>query len=403
MTPTLLEPVHPPLHPHVLPPPAQLSPPQPPPPDLEDKVNFPTKVREVEENNVAPIVNTLLATAPHTPNGHFEITLEFLKIDFPWKTDYVEVQDVLNFAPRQKQQYPDISIEIDIQYHQLWAPDQKRIPKLSISMQLQPPQSPDLELSDVPNRGEINPRISPWSDCFGLPTLFAITVLCAPDVIKTLLSANNISLFMPPPAPLILKDRPSETFFLEPPQEPTVVIVDHVNPGEGKKKKINGLLEETALLFIPLLTIAETKEFEKDFKEVETGQLTRRFSRRLSSASEIRSLHCKPPPSTAVTRLLLTLRLSPPPPPSNECSDRVNIASSRKSFSGLLNLPPYIEVDLPEAACQKSPVLQKHLFETDPPQPPCLDLPDRANKRCRPWHGHPCRQVHCKTWNVSRR
>ena len=110
LTTTLLEPIPPPLHPNVLPPLAQLSPPQPPPPDLEDKVNFPTKVREVEENNVALIVNTLLATAPHTPNGHFEITLEFLKIDFPWKTDYVEVQDVLNFPPGQKQQSPEISI-----------------------------------------------------------------------------------------------------------------------------------------------------------------------------------------------------------------------------------------------------------------------------------------------------
>ena len=133
---------------------------------------------------------------------------------------------------------------------------------------------------------------------------------------------------MPPPPPLLSEDHVADKLRLEPPQEPNVVVVDHVNPGELKKERLFSILEETALLFFPLVTLYEPKEVEKDCREVETGNITRHFSRRLSSTSEIRRLHSKPPPSTAVTKLLLTLRLSPPPEPSTDCSDRMNFKSS---------------------------------------------------------------------------
>ena len=80
----LLAPTLPPLHQSILPPSPQLSPPQPPPPDLEDKVNFPSRVREVEDTNVSPIPSSLQAASLNNQKGHLE-TFDLFMVDFPWK------------------------------------------------------------------------------------------------------------------------------------------------------------------------------------------------------------------------------------------------------------------------------------------------------------------------------
>ena len=379
---TLLEPPRPPLLPHSTPPPASPDPPQPPPPDLEDKVNLPSKVRKLEERDVALLLNPLHPTSQNNQRTHSDL-FDFFMRDFPCDTNYVEIEDVVNPTTDMKRHLHEICVSSEIQHSKPWAPDER--PATKIFPLLQPPQPPELDLHDVDNQGEVNPRVSPRSDCFGLPTLFAISVLCAPDVIKTLLSANNISLFMPAPPPLTLEEdhRARDKLRLEPPQEPTVVVIDQVNRGEVEKDRNYNSLQETALLFFPALTFQDRKETI----EAE-GNFSRRCSRSLSSSSGIRSLHGKPPPSSAVMKLLQILTLSPPPEPSSECSDRINRPSrpkTPKSHTLLMNHPPYIEVNIPRRAAAEEPlVVQKLSFELKSPQPPCLDLPDYANKQQRP-------------------
>ena len=251
------------------------SPPQPPSQDLEDVINQPAgRLKHFEDKLVEPIKDIFIQHQVRELSRFPQLW----KSDFPWSCGFSDVEDVVNLSSTAIKCLSEVNVSTGtIQYNPLcYQIDHKPCPPSAF---LAPPQLPSLDLPDILNPPQHAARVSPRTDCFGLPNLFAISVSSPPDVIKTLLSAKNISLFMPPPVPLHQNLDVSFLLPLSPPQEPAVFVSDKPNPVKNIFKVLEIKFKEDKFVYFPLVTMQDisTPMINEDKEETELSfSITRR-------------------------------------------------------------------------------------------------------------------------------
>ena len=356
-------------------PPASPSPPQPPPSIAEDTVNHPSKVKALEEWSTDEHCDIFIQRrdreVPKLPL--------LWRADFPWKSGFADVDDCVNFSKTLTKTFQEeIMTFITLQYHPLYY--QIDHPNYQPSPSLEPPQPPNTDLADVHNPAQRNPRVSPRTDCFGLPTLFALSVNSPADVIKTLVSATNISIFMPPSAPFHQPLDKSLLLPLQPPQEPAIDITDNLNKRDRREKLLDTRIMDIAFVYIPLSINQDVSDNMNSTVILPEASVSRRPSRRISSSDlEPRT------PCQRIKQMLSLLVLEPPQPPSSssEPCDVVNRSSVKRVDQEIILFHPKLDLNILRAEQDVNTTRKSH-FQLEPPQESPKDIEDTINKPRRP-------------------
>ena len=379
---------------HILPP-TTPSPPQPPSQDLEDVINLPaSRLKHIEEKLVEPIKDIFI----QHQGRELSRFPQLWKSDFPWSCGFSDVEDIVNLSSTAIKCLSEVNVSTGtIQYNPLcYQIDHKPCPPSEV---LAPPQPPSLDLPDILNNPQRAARVSPRTDCFGLPNLFAISVSSPPDVIKTLLSAKNISLFMPPPVPIHQILDVSFLLPLCPPQEPAVFVSDKINPVKNIFKVLEIKFHEDKFVYFPLVTMQDisTPMIDEDEDESESSfSITRRPSRQYHSLDESeRSVGRRPSkisfsrPSNpkrktsqqTAPKLLSQLKLDAPQLPLIDVSDMVNNSSSVRLISERLGSFPVMDPNVPVSNSDLFTSQAKSSLILEPPQAPSVDISDVVNMK----------------------